>query len=191
MVGNIHRHLDGRKPDEARQHAHASQTEVVLYAAKEWRPIVFGIFIIIVVSLAAVHAGGIRGKMFSPLAFTISFALLGSLIPSSLTLVPMLARVPETTPQEREPFTSAGSRTLSGAVETVLCAIRGSCHPGGAGTGGGARTGACAFGTEFSATLDEGAVSISFARLPSISLPQSIELAGRVERSGQTIPRSD
>jgi heavy metal efflux system protein len=46
--------------------------------------------IIIVVFLPLFTLEGFEGKMFSPLAFTISFALLGSLV-LSLTLVPTLS----------------------------------------------------------------------------------------------------
>ncbi len=90
MVENVHRHLT-EKPDPGKaDRAHTSKIEIVLYAAKEvGRPIVFGIAIIIIVFLPLFTLQGFEGKMFSPLAFTISFALLGSLI-LSLTLIPML-----------------------------------------------------------------------------------------------------
>ena len=188
MVENIHRHLT-EKPDEAKKHAHASKTEVVLYAAKEvGRPIVFGIFIIIVVFLPLFTLEGFEGKMFSPLAFTISFALVGSLI-LSLTLVPMLCTVfLKQVPHEQDPLhirwlKSAYLTLLKPCVRrpwlVVLPAVL-------------ALAGAFALvpriGTEFLPTLDEGAISIKLARLASISLPQSIELAGRVERIVKQFP---
>src|SRR4029077_9915121 len=65
MVENIHRHLT-ETPDEEAKHAHAGKTEIVLYAAKEvGPPIVFGIFIIIVVFLPLFTLQGFEGKMFS------------------------------------------------------------------------------------------------------------------------------
>jgi len=188
MVENIHRHLTG-KPDKAKQHAHAGKTEIVLYAAKEvGRPIVFGIFIIIVVFLPLFTLQGFEGKMFSPLAFTISFALLGSLI-LSLTLVPMLCTVfLKQAPQEHDPWHIRWLKNiylvlLQPCVRhpwlVVIPALL-------------ALVGALALvpriGTEFLPTLDEGAISIKLARLPSISLPQSIELAGRVERIVKQFP---
>ena len=188
MVENIHRHLT-ETPAAGRQHAHASKTEIVLYAAKEvGRPIVFGIFIIIVVFLPLFTLEGFEGKMFSPLAFTISFALLGSLI-LSLTLVPMLCTVfLKQTPQARDPWHIRRLKQLYLALlqpcvrhpwVVVLTAVL-------------ALAGALALvpriGTEFLPTLDEGAISIKLARLPSISLPQSIELAGRVERIVKQFP---
>jgi len=188
MVENIHRRLT-EPPDEAKDYAHAGKTEVVLYAAKEvGRPIVFGIFIIIVVFLPLFTLEGFEGKMFAPLAFTISFALLGSLI-LSLTLVPMLCTVflkkvihvhdplhirwmkqlylVLLKPCVRYPWLVIipAVLALAGAVSLVP-----------------------RIGTEFLPTLDEGAISIKLARLPSISLPQSIELAGRVEKIVKQFP---
>ena len=50
---------------------------------------VFGILIILVVYLPIFALGGIEGKMFKPMAFTVGFALVGALI-LSLTYVPMM-----------------------------------------------------------------------------------------------------
>jgi heavy metal efflux system protein len=181
MVENIHRHLT-EKPDESKRHSHASKTEVVLYAAKEvGRPIVFGIFIIIVVFLPLFTLEGFEGKMFSPLAFTISFALLGSLL-LSLTFVPMLCTVfLKQAPHEHDPFHIRWLKHIYLAllkpcvrhpwfvVITAMLALAGALAL------------VPRIGTEFLPTLDEGAVSIKLQRLPSISLPESIKLSGRVE----------
>ncbi len=188
MVENIHRHLT-EKPEEHKKHEHAGKTEIVLYAAKEvGRPIVFGIFIIIVVFLPLFTLQGFEGKMFSPLAFTISFGLLGSLI-LSLTFVPMLCTYfLKQVPHEHDPFHIRWLKhtylvLLKPCVRrpwlVVLPAVL-------------ALAGALALvpriGTEFLPTLDEGAVSIKLQRLPSISLPQSLELCGRVERIVKQLP---
>ena len=100
---------DGKTDDLGEAHLHGDKIETVLYAAKEvGRPIVFGIFIIIIVFLPLFTLQGFEGKMFSPLAFTISFALLGSLI-LSLTLVPMLCTLfLKQAPHDTIRFTSAG-----------------------------------------------------------------------------------
>lgn len=188
MVENIHRHLT-EKPDEAKKPAHASKTEVVLYAAKEvGRPIVFGIFIIIVVFLPLFTLQGFEGKMFSPLAFTISFALLGSLI-LSLTLVPMLCTVfLKQVPHEHDPFHIRWLKDtylalLKPCVRrpwlVVLPAVLALA---------GAFALAPRIGTEFLPTLDEGCVGLQTFRIPSISLPQSLELQGRAERILKSFP---
>ena len=52
-------------------------------------PVIFGIFVIILVFLPLMTLQGMEGKIFSPLAFTIAIALAISLI-ISLTLSPVL-----------------------------------------------------------------------------------------------------
>ncbi len=188
MVENIHRHLT-EKPDEAEKHAHAGKTEVVLYAAKEvGRPIVFGIFIIIVVFLPLFTLQGFEGKMFSPLAFTISFALFGSLI-LSLTLVPMLCTFfLKQVPHEQDPFHIRWLKhgylvLLKPCVRrpwlVVIPAVL-------------ALAGAFALvpriGTEFLPTLDEGCVGLQTFRIPSISLPQSLALQQKAEKILKQFP---
>ena len=65
MVENIHRHLT-EKPDPGGNTRTPTRVETVLYAAKEvGRPIVFGIFIIIIVFLPLFTLQGFEGKMFS------------------------------------------------------------------------------------------------------------------------------
>jgi cobalt-zinc-cadmium resistance protein CzcA len=187
MVENIHRHLT--KTPEQEKHVHAGKVETVLYAAKEvGRPIVFGIFIIIVVFLPLFTLQGFEGKMFSPLAFTISFGLLGSLI-LSLTFVPMLCTYfLKQVPQEHDPFhirwlKNTYLKFLKPCVRrpwlVVLPAVL-------------ALAGAFALvpriGTEFLPSLDEGSIAVQTFRIPSISLPQSLELQQKAERILKQFP---
>ena len=75
MVENIYRQLNDSK------HEGAEKGTVILSAAKQvGRPIVFSIVIIIAVFLPIFTLEGVEGKMFTPMAFTISFALLGSIL---------------------------------------------------------------------------------------------------------------
>jgi len=188
MVENVHRHLT-EKPDEAEKHAHAGKTEIVLYAAKEvGRPIVFGIFIIIVVFLPLFTLQGFEGKMFSPLAFTISFGLLGSLI-LSLTFVPMLCTYfLKQVPHEHDPFHIRWLKNtylafLKPCVRrpwlVILPAVL-------------ALAGAFALvpriGTEFLPSLDEGSIAVQTFRIPSISLPQSLALQMKAEKILKQFP---
>ena len=85
MIENIFRHLEERGTDEE-----VSLLRLVSEAAREVaRPIVFAIGIIIIVFLPLFTLQGVEGKLFSPMAYTISFALLGALV-VALTLVPVL-----------------------------------------------------------------------------------------------------
>ena len=155
----------------------------MLNAAKEvGRPIVFGISIIIVVFLPLFTLQGFEGKMFSPLAFTISFALLGSLL-LSLTIVPSLCLfVLKQKLQEREPIHIRWLKHLY--LFFLKPCVR---HPWIV-AGPAILALASAFflapriGTEFLPALDEGCVGLQTFRIPSISLPQSLELQGRAER---------
>ncbi|NNC24178.1 efflux RND transporter permease subunit [Salinisphaera sp. USBA-960] len=84
MIENIFRHL------EERSHENISMLRLVSEAASEVaRPIVFAIGIIIIVFLPLFTLQGVEGKLFSPMAYTISFALLGALL-LALTMVPVL-----------------------------------------------------------------------------------------------------
>src|SRR5439155_16954902 len=75
-------------PDDQR-----STDDVVKEAALEvGRPILFAITIIICVYLPLLTLQGIEGKFFAPMAFTVVFALAGSLL-CALTLVPVLSSV--------------------------------------------------------------------------------------------------
>ena len=54
------------------------------------RPVFFAVLIIIIVYLPILTLEGVEGKMFRPMALTVVFALVGSLI-LALTLMPVLA----------------------------------------------------------------------------------------------------
>lgn len=187
MVENVHRHLTEKLDKE--KHVHAGKIETVLYAAKEvGRPIVFGIAIIIIVFLPLFTLEGFEGKMFSPLAFTISFALLGSLI-LSLTFVPMLCTFfLKQEPHEHDMFHIRWLKqfylaTLKPCVRhpwlVVLVALLAL---------GGAFALVPRIGTEFLPALDEGSIAVQTFRIPSISLPQSLALQTEVEKLLKQFP---
>ena len=187
MVENIHRHLTA--PPVNLKHLPAGRAETVLYAAKEvGRPVVFGILIIIVVFLPLLTLEGFERKMFAPLAFTISFALLGSLI-LSLTLVPMLCTLllplsgPTKDPfhirwlKQSYPFTLAPCIRHPVLVVAVALLMLGASFALGP-----------HIGTEFLPPLEEGSVLVSVARLPSISVAESGALALQVEAALMKFP---
>ncbi|MEM5789554.1 MAG: efflux RND transporter permease subunit, partial [Syntrophobacteraceae bacterium] len=84
MVENTVRHLSEQK--DAKRPIVQS---IYLSAREVARPIAFGVTIIIIVYLPILTLTDMEGKMFSPMAFTVGFALLGSLI-LTMTLVPAL-----------------------------------------------------------------------------------------------------
>ncbi len=99
MVENCVRHI--AHGDNRRR----SMIDVVRDAAVEVRkPTMFGELIIMIVYLPILTLEGIEGKLFRPMALTVIFALVGSMI-LSLTLMPVLASLllPRRI-EEREPL---------------------------------------------------------------------------------------
>jgi cobalt-zinc-cadmium resistance protein CzcA len=100
MTENIMRHLSEHKPTGQRV-----VREVQLAALEVARPLTFAVLIIMTVYVPILTFQRIEGKLFRPMAVTISLAVIGSLV-LTLTLIPVLAsylfRRP---PSEREsPF---------------------------------------------------------------------------------------
>src|SRR5215471_13018957 len=82
MVENVYRHLE-----EHREH---STREAILVAAQEiGRPMFFAILIIIAVFLPVFTLQGIEGKLFKPLAYAVTFSMMGSML-MALCIAPML-----------------------------------------------------------------------------------------------------
>jgi len=176
MVENIYRHLaehrDGSvpRPTLIRRAAH----EVA-------RPVVFAIVIIIVVFLPLFTLEGVEGKLFKPLALTITYAMLGSLV-FSVTLVPVLCSM----------FLKAGKDEDTWIVRVFRRryepALRWSVkYPkrvvGGAVTGLVLSLGLVPFlGTEFVPALEEGSILFRTTMAPSAGLNAGINLATRMER---------
>lgn len=85
VVENIFRQLGMRREEDI------PMTRLVSEATREVaRPIVFAVAIVIIVFLPLFTLEGVEGKLFSPMAYTISFALAGALL-IALTLVPVLS----------------------------------------------------------------------------------------------------
>src|SRR5262249_35713885 len=82
-----------------------SRQERVREAVIEVRqPTLFGELIIMIVYLPILTLEGVEGKLFRPMALTVIFALLGSLV-LSLTVMPVLAGLmPPRRVDEREPW---------------------------------------------------------------------------------------
>src|SRR6202008_1176968 len=85
MMENIYREMAERSGQEYNLH------EVILQAARDVdRPIFYSVAVIIAGYLPIYALSGPSGKLFHPMADTMSFALVGALI-LTLTLIPVLA----------------------------------------------------------------------------------------------------
>lgn len=182
MVENTVRHLSERKKDEGVLHT------IFTSAREVARPILFGVFIIIIVYLPIVTLTDMEGKMFSPMAFTVGFALLGSLI-LTMTLVPTLCtfllkgKVEEKDPKLlvkiREAYLPFLKQSLTNPKKVLVITAS-----------------ALAFslllvpflGSEFLPTLDEGSLTVQSFRLPSVSVTDTVRTSAAVEKAILSFP---
>ncbi|MDE0055351.1 MAG: CusA/CzcA family heavy metal efflux RND transporter [Gammaproteobacteria bacterium] len=177
MVENIVRRLSQARNGQIRD-------EVVGWAGREVaRPVFFAVMIIIIVYLPIMVLQGIEGKMFRPMALTVVFALVASLV-LALTLMPVLSvmmfrkRIPHKTPRLVAWLLSLYRPLL----DRVLS------HPRLAGAGAalvfaGSLLLVPFMGTEFLPKLNEGAIAVQAWRLPSVALSESTKSTTLVEKT--------
>lgn len=167
---------------ERRHETGVSIDDKLRSAAREIaRPVVFAVGIIIVVYLPILALRGVEGKMFVPMALTVVFALLGSLL-CALTLMPVLASLLLRQAREQEPWLY---RTIKRAYAAILLRVlrRKGLTALAAVAVFAASLGLIPFfGAEFIPHLDEGAIALQIWRAPSISLEQSNAISTSVER---------
>ena len=185
MVENVVR----RRAEAQHNKSHEPPERTILEACLEVaRPVVFAVAIIGIVYLPILSLRGIEGKMFVPMALTVIFALLGSLI-LSLTYVPaMLALILRGNVSEKESFLIRWAKQIYKpalvfvmkfraqvlAVAVALVLISGAIFP--------------YLGGEFIPRLDEGDILIETVLLPSVTLSQSTKTTTEVEKSLKTFP---
>jgi cobalt-zinc-cadmium resistance protein CzcA len=176
MVENCMRRLSHRTKEDSFFHT-------ILDACMEvGRPIIFGVGIIIIVYLPILTLEGIEGKLFKPMALTVVFALVGSLI-LTFTLTPLLTSIfIQKSIKEDEKFLMRFLKALYTPLldwclkqKKKVLTIAGGCV-------------AVSFlifpflGSEFIPRLDEGAFAIQILRLPSVSLEEAVKHSTLVEK---------
>ncbi|GBG15481.1 cobalt-zinc-cadmium resistance protein CzcA [Novimethylophilus kurashikiensis] len=145
-------------------------------------PVTSGILIIITVFLPLLTLQGLEGKLFSPVALTIVFALSGSLV-LSLTVIPVLASFLLGKVSHEEPWVvrkalQAYEPLLHWALNHVRIVV------------GAALIAMAAtvvvylqIGKTFMPTMDEGDLIVGVEKLPSINLDQTTQLDMRVQQA--------
>ena len=176
MVENIYRHL-GLPENRARE-----KSAVIIDAAREVsRPIFFSVAIIIMVFMPIYALQGVEGKLFTPMAFTITFALLGSIV-TALIVSPVLSRYllkqgvhldSRLMEKLKNGYRALLNRTQRRRGMVVVCAVIALAvsllvFP--------------MIGTEFIPTMEEGSILIGVAMAPSISLETATETVMKMER---------
>ncbi|MEX2112810.1 MAG: CusA/CzcA family heavy metal efflux RND transporter [Pirellulales bacterium] len=180
MVENCVRHLADQGESSRK-----TRIEIIRDAAVEVRrPTLFGELIIMIVYLPILTLEGIEGKMFRPMALTVIFALVGSMV-LSLTLMPVLASIflPRKI-SHREPllmrvahaihypvlqFSMRHRLAVMGFAAAVMVVAFGMIAPN--------------LGSEFVPRLSEGAIAIGVVRLAGTDLEESIRYNTQMERA--------
>ena len=181
FVENTHRHL---------QIPHESKVKAISTAGEEvGRPLMFAIFIIILVFLPIFTLTGTEGIMFRPMGFTISFALAGSLIFALISIPPLayyLLR--KKGPVKQEPFLIRNikkvyipffkacqrHRKRVFLVTFVVLAIGLALLP--------------FMGREYIPYLEEGTLHLRATFDPNISLIETVSMTTEIEKTLLKIP---
>lgn len=183
MMENSMRRMAVRQHELGRPLTKNEREDVLRSAPLEVaRPVAFGVGIIMVVFLPILTLEGIEGKLFKPMALTLIFALLGSLI-LALTLTPVLASLflPKQV-KETEPWlVRLAHRLYEPALEYAL-RFRKLTLFGAAALFIGAVLLASRMGGEFLPKLGEGAIVGTTVRLAGISVDEAVAQNDRIER---------
>ena len=187
VVENIAAHLAQHEHALAEQQGGATDSrtrlEIITLAVQEVAvPVTAGILIIITVFLPLLTLQGLEGKLFSPVALTIVFALAGSLL-LSLTVIPVLASLLLGKVEHQEPWLvrkalqlyepaldwalkNTKKVAISAGVGLLLTVIIYS-----------------QIGKIFMPTMDEGDIIIGTEKLPSINLAQSVAIDTKLQQA--------
>jgi Cu(I)/Ag(I) efflux system membrane protein CusA/SilA len=186
MIENAHKHLE-RLPAE---HSSSDRAEAMLVACKEVGPALFFSLLIITVSFLPVFSlEGQEGRLFSPLAYTKTFAMAGAAL-LSITLVPVLMLLfirgrilPEAkNPVNRflirvyRPIIASVMRWKKLTIVLAVLALALSIYP------------ASRLGSEFMPTLNEGTLLYMPTSLPGMSITKAAELMQTQNRIIKSFP---
>ena len=183
MIENAHKHLERAPPDQPR-------IEILIAAASEVGPALFFSLLIITVSFLPIFTMEAQeGRLFSPLAFTKTFAMAAAAI-LSVTLVPALMVLfvrGRIIPEHKNPINRFLIRAYRPLIRVVLKAktltivlalavLAASIWP------------ARQLGNEFMPSLNEGTLMYMPTTLPGISVTKTAELLQIQNRIIKTFP---
>ncbi|MBX3618976.1 MAG: efflux RND transporter permease subunit [Rhizobacter sp.] len=178
VVENVVQHLSHDKASEKLPRLH-----IVFRAVREVAaPVAAGMLIIIVVFLPLLTLQGLEGKFFVPVALTIVFALISSLV-LSLTVIPVLASyllkkvshedpwLPRQLLKLYEPTLAFALKRQTGVYVAagVMLALAAGVYT--------------QVGKTFMPTMDEGDIIVGIEKLPSVSLEETAALDLKIHQA--------
>ncbi len=178
VVENIESHLAQDKNTGKLPHLH-----IMFRAVKEViTPVAAGVAIIIIVFLPLLTLQGLEGKLFTPVALTIVYALAGSLV-LSLTVIPTLASFVLKQANHQEPwlirkamgiYAPMLQRALNKERAVIIGALAMLVITAVVYT---------QIGKTFMPEMDEGDIIVGIEKLPSISLEQTAALDLKIQQA--------
>ena len=172
-----------------------TKDQIVAAKAKQvMRPVVFGLFMIMLVYLPIILLEGVEGKMFRPMAYTVLMTLGWSLF-FTIFLMPVMAslfiKIPEHTAGSEEEHETFFFRKIKGFYRPFLARVI--HHPKalmgiGLGLAGLSFLVFMKLGTDFIPQLDEGDLVINITRDAKISLSEAIRQQEEVDKVIAKIP---
>ena len=183
MIENAHKHLERLQDGESR-------TEAMIAACKEVGPALFFSLLIITASFLPVFTlESQEGRLFSPLAYTKTFAMAGAAL-LSVTLVPVLMMLfvrgnimPESSnPLNRfliaiyRPIIAWVMKNKQATIAAAVAVLLVSIYP------------AAKLGSEFMPTLNEGTLFYMPTSLPGMSITKAAELLQTQNRIIKSFP---
>ncbi len=181
------RHLQFNGKSESSELSYRERQEVVIQSAsKVKKSVVFGGAIILIVYFPIMTLQGIEGKMFTPMAQTVSFAILGALI-LAITYVPMMSALiikPPKDPHDHgfsekivqaiyavfKPLIRLGMKFKYGTIAVALGVLAAGIW------------GFKVIGGEFVPKLQEGDLVVEMNLPVGTSMTESMKLSGKVEK---------
>ncbi len=177
MVENIFRHLNTNSGNSI-----LKKSEIIYEASKEVaKPIIFSILIIVTVFIPIFALENVEGKMFKPMAFTLCFAILGSLL-IAIIAAPALCTYLLKTRKHKEfilvtylkkiykPILHWAVNNRKKVLLLILIPFIWSIIL------------VPFLGTEFIPTLEEGSILVGVTMAPSTSLEKATEIIQSLER---------
>lgn len=176
IVENANRRLQEAAADANKRNVVAAACAEVL------QPLIFAILIVVVVFVPILTLQGVEGKTFRPLAFSVVFAMAGSLV-FAVLLAPVASYfgLKPTRKEEHQPGEGPFVRALAPLIgffvqrrwaalllAAVMLVSGGAIFP--------------RLGSEFTPRMNEGDLLVRLTMAPSISLPEARETVTRFER---------
>ncbi len=173
QVENVQRHLSEEKGERR------PRTVTVLKAIMEVRkPSIFGELIIALTFIPILSLEGIEGKMFGPLAVTVTIALLASLFLSIFIIPALCILILKPQPEAESYIMSHANRLYLPLLEyamrkrAVVLSVAGLLLVASLLLAG-------RLGTEFIPVMDEGSFDMDVSMLPGVSLAKAMEVNQR------------